>query len=288
MSDLSSQLSAFRDKIRSGSSVPLNKSIASKVKYEKDKDGLNENTFNENKSLSQSLPIKRNLSSNDSIDRKKQRVSAGAASGSHLATQLHLAVEYIKHHEHPVTVKELQEHLAFDISKTLLPCLKEIGRIKYDAENKTLEYVSMHNIRSSNDLMKFLQSQPTFKGVNVKDLRDGWFGCLEAINKLEEEEKIIVLRTKKENSPRYIWPNMGGSIGFVDEEFCRMWSTVKLPQVENLYHALVDQGLKPAGADPQVIRKKPLQKEKKLKKPRKGKITNTHMKGILKDYSQLI
>ena len=51
---------------------------------------------------------------------------------------------------------------------------------------------------------------------------------------------------------------------------------------------IIDQGLKPTGADPNLIKKQPQQKEKKQKKARRGKITNTHMKGILKDYSQLV
>lgn len=77
-------------------------------------------------------------------------------------------------------------------------------------------------------------------------------------------------------------------MGLIDDEFCDMWSNVKLPEPDSLYQALIDQGLKPTGADPQTIKKKPQQQEKKQKKARRGKVTNTHMKGILKDYSELV
>ncbi|KAF6069656.1 TFIIE beta subunit core domain family protein, partial [Candida albicans] len=157
----------------------------------------------------------------------------------------------------------------------LLPLLNEIDRVKYDESKGTLEYVSLHNIRSSDDLLEFLRRQTTFKGTSVKELKDGWAGCVAAIDELESQGKIL-------------WANNGGELGYIDTEFKDMWDQVKLPEPDVLYQKLLDQGLKPTGADPNLIKKQPQQKEKKQKKARRGKITNTHMKGILKDYSQLV
>lgn len=199
-----------------------------------------------------------------------------------------MAVEYIKLNDRPVKVSELQEYLSFDISQSLLPLLKEIDRLKYDGKNDTLEYVSLHNIRSSEDLLNYLRSQPTFKGISVKELKDGWSNYLTSINELEAEHKILVLRTKKENAPRLVWANLGGNLDMIDEEFKGMWSRVKIPNQGDLYQALIEQGLKPTGADPNIVRRRPKKEEKKQKKSRRGKITNTHMKGILKDYSQFM
>ncbi|CAH2350992.1 transcription initiation factor IIE subunit beta [[Candida] railenensis] len=276
MSDLLAQLSAFKNKIRSGPSVAVpRRPIQTQRPVEQDQ---SENNTNNSKKRS-----------TDTVAEvfKRQKAATDQISGSHLSTQLHLAVEYIKQHDSPVSVNKLQDYLSFDIHQTLLPLLKEIDRIRYTPDKNTLEYVSLHNIRSSDDLLNFLRSQPTFKGVSVKELRDGWSGCLEAINELESSQKILVLKTKKENSPRFIWANLGGEMGLIDDEFCTMWSNVKLPDPDNLYQALLDQSLKPTGADPMILKKKPLQQEKKQKKARRGKITNTHMKGILKDYSNL-
>jgi transcription initiation factor TFIIE subunit beta len=280
MSDLSAQLSAFKNKIKSGPSVvaprrPIQKAPQSPIKQE----------YNQ-----KNHEVKRQAPSTDSVTEviKRQKTSMGEMSGSHLSTQLHLAVEYVKHHDTSISVAKLQNYLSFDITHTLLPLLKEIDRIKFDADTNTLEYVSLHNIRTADDLLNFLRSQPTFKGTSVKDLRDGWAGCPEAINELEEQNKILVLRNKKENAPRLVWANLGGEMGTIDDEFKEMWTTVKLPDADSLYQALIDQSLKPTGADPQLIKKKPQQLEKKQKKARRGKITNTHMKGILKDYTQLV
>ncbi|KAK6459460.1 RNA polymerase II TFIIE small unit [Scheffersomyces xylosifermentans] len=262
MSDLSAQLSAFKSKIKSGSSSG---------------DRLNDESRSGTKRLAPSDSVTEVI--------KRQKASLGEMSSSHLSTQLHLAVEYIKQHDFPISVTKLSNYLSFDITHTLLPLLQEIDRIKFDPEANTLEYVSLHNIRNAEDLLGFLRRQTTFKGTSVKDLKDGWAGCLTAINDLEAEDKILVLRNKKENAPRMVWANLGGPLGTIKEEFLDMWSNVKLPDPDNLYQALIDQSLKPTGADPNLIKKKPQQQEKKQKKARRGKITNTHMKGILKDYT---
>lgn len=271
MSDLSSQLSAFKNRIRSGPSVAVRRAVTPKPV------------------VLAPEQVKRPANPVDSVAQaiKRQKETDSGFLGSHLSTRLHLAVEYIKQQEAPVSVSKLLGYLSFDILETLLPLLKEIDRIKYDPAG-TLEYMSLHNISSADDLLNFLRSQPTFKGTQVKELRDGWPGCLEAISALEEENKILVLRNKKENSPRLVWANLGGDIGTVDEEFVEMWTKIRVPDRDSLYQALIDNSLKPTGADPHELKKKPQQQEKKQKKARRGKITNTHMKGILKDYSQLV
>lgn len=291
MSDLSAQLSAFKNKIRSGPSVVVPRRVVpppkpapavSPVK-------LTQLGVGGKRGAGSGSGGSGGAGSGDSVTDafKRHKAANGQISGSHLSTQLHLAVEYVKQHDSPIPVKKLQDYLSFDINQTLLPLLKEIDRIKYNETARTLEYVSLHNIRSSADLLSFLRSQPTFKGVAVKELRDGWSGCLEAIDELEEQHKILVLKTKKENTPRLIWANLGGEMGLIDQEFCSMWSDVRIPDQDNLYQALIDHSLKPTGADPMLLKKKQPQQEKKQKKARRGKVTNTHMKGILKDYSQM-
>ncbi|KAL6449612.1 TFA2 Transcription initiation factor IIE subunit beta [Candida maltosa Xu316] len=280
MSNLSAQLSAFKNKIKSGPSVV----VPRKATLAKPPSPISSPS-----STSTSTSTTKRAS-NDAMTEvfKRQKQNMGEMTGSHLSTQLHLAVEYIKEHDQPISIDKLQNYLAFDISHTLLPLLKEIDRVKYDEGKRTLEYVSLHNIRTADDLLEFLRRQTTFKGTSVKELKDGWAGCVSAIDELEAENKILVLRNKKENAPRLVWANNGGELGYIDDEFKELWNEVKLPDPDVLYSKLLDQGLKPTGADPNLIKKQPQQKDKKQKKARRGKITNTHMKGILKDYSQLV
>ncbi|CAD1812117.1 TFIIE beta subunit core domain family protein [Candida parapsilosis] len=280
MSDLSAQLSAFKNKLKSGPSV----AVARKAVISKPTSPLPTTSSNSSNTSS-----KRPNPTDPAIEvYKRHKPERADISGSHLSTQLHLAVEYIKEQDQPVSIGKLQQTLSFDVEHTLLPLLKEIDRVKYDENNRTLEYVSLHNIKTADDLLEFLRKQTTFKGISVKELKDGWAGCIRAIDDLEAEDKILVLRNKKENAPRLVWANAGGKVGAISDEFKKMWVDVKLPEPDVLYQSLIDQGLKPTGADPSLVNKIPQQQEKKQKKARRGKITNTHMKGILKDYSQLV
>ncbi|QPG73451.1 hypothetical protein FOA43_000762 [Brettanomyces nanus] len=211
------------------------------------------------------------------------------AVGSNLSIRLMTASDFIKSSDRPVTIQELEQQMRSRVDPQLLKCLANVDRIKYDPVNKSLEYLSLHNIKTAEDLLKVLENQPTFQGLSVKQLRDGWNGCLSTITQLEKENKIIVHKTKKENAPRHIWLNYEQlEVGDrMDLEFYDLWSKVEVPKADDLVKALVDNGLKPTNVDPESLRNKkdaPIQ-QRKQKKPRRGKITNMHMKGILKDYS---
>ncbi|ANZ77214.1 Transcription initiation factor IIE subunit beta [Komagataella phaffii CBS 7435] len=274
---LSAQLNAFKNRIRNTANIPAPKRIV-QLDPEPKVSPLRQHQ--------QTIKKEQQRSEIEEELQHESTRSLANISGSHLSTQLHLAVEYIKKQDKEVSINELQRHMSMDISKTLLPLLKNIDRIRYDPDRHTLEYMSLHNIRSAEDLLNYLRIQATFKGILVKELKDGWSGCLAAIAELEEEQKIIVLRTKKENVPRLVWANKGGKLGQIDDDFIEMWSKVKLPDAGNLQEELINNGLKPTSVDPSSIKRKVMHsQENKQKKPRRGKITNTHMKGILKDYS---
>lgn len=213
MSDLSAQLSAFKNKLKSGPSV----AVARKAVISKPTSPLPTTSSNSSNTSS-----KRPNPTDPAIEvYKRHKPERADISGSHLSTQLHLAVEYIKEQDQPVSIGKLQQTLSFDVEHTLLPLLKEIDRVKYDENNRTLEYVSLHNIKTADDLLEFLRKQTTFKGISVKELKDGWAGCIRAIDDLEAEDKILVLRNKKENAPRLVWANAGGKVGAISDEFKR-------------------------------------------------------------------
>lgn len=275
MSDLSASVSHYRKSLKSTSP-------AASVKSE-DETGR----IKRENSASDVSPQKR---------AKKDYIKGSIASASyaekvtfasHLSTNLHLAVELVKNSEKPVTLEKLKRRLnTSDISK-LLVALENTDRIKYNAEKRTLEYVSVHNIKNGNDLVAFLRGQEIFKGISVKELKDGWPNCSSAINELERKSKVLILRAKKDNLPKYVWTNYRElALGAIDEEFITMWNNVKLPSPSELPIKLNERGIKPTSVDPNTLKKANVARmQKKQKKPRKGKITNTHMKGILRDYA---
>ena len=60
-------------------------------------------------------------------------------------------------------------------------------------------------------------------GVSIKLLKESWKGSLDAILELEEQGKVIVIRSGKDNQPKFVF-----------------WNTVTLEQIEE---QKVDEGM---------------------------------------------
>lgn len=221
---------------------------------------------------------------------KKQKLTPLAATmynmnagGSHKSTQFLHAMEYLKRVERPVTFEELQSYLSFPV-EPLMQLLHDSTHLRVQGD--TVTYVSKFGVYSADDLLRYLNNSQSFQGLPVKDLKDGWSGALPTIANLEAEQKIIVLRNRKDNSPRLIWPNKGGAIGKVDPKFVSLWQSARVPSANDLPGNLERVGLKPSSVDPSKVKREPKAPQEKKAKRRtpRTKITNTHMKGLLKDF----
>lgn len=211
-------------------------------------------------------------------------------------TQVTYAIEYLKTKGTPQTLGDLLSYLSLqyrddEYKKTVGTILKNHEKVIYDGKanggEATFSFRPVHDIRSGERLLKFLQSQPTAQGINVRDLRDGWPGAEEAINELESEGKLLVTRNKKDNHAKMVWPDDPSLLLNIDEEFQAIWHKIKLPDPGALADELEKENLTPAdkrrGA--KVKTKVIDKKSKKTKRP--GKTTNMHMVGVLRDYSHL-
>lgn len=211
---------------------------------------------------------------------------ASTGTGSHKSTQLVHTIEYLKKCECPVLLKDLETYLSTPI-EPLLPLLQQHKNVRIDHKAGTALYVSKHDVYSADDLVNFLNRQKTMVGIPVRDLKDGWSGAVQTINRLEAENKILVLRNKKDNAPRLVWPNHGGPLVQIDKHFVDLWHTAKVPSANDLPGTLEKVGLKPSSVD--MSRVKKLTKtapEKPKKTSQRTKFTNTHLRGVLKDYGQ--
>jgi len=209
--------------------------------------------------------------------------------GQHILTQVHHAVQFLKSRESPQTIQQMASYLSIDMTPSLLEILKRNERITYDAAADTFEFKPIHNIRSAQALLAFLQQQTTAQGLSVKELKDGWSGAIDTIADLEERSEILVTRTKKDNQPRMVWINDRTLDVEVEEEFRNIWHKVVIPPPAELPGELEKAGLKPTSVDPATVKKdvKAAQKGRKRAVNRRVKISNTHMSGILKDSKDL-
>ncbi len=217
---------------------------------------------------------------------------ADTGTGENIMTKVTYAVAYLKDKDTPQTLTDLLLYLSLqyqteEYKKMISTILISHEKVDFDRKNATYTFRPIHNIRSAEQLLGYLQSQPTAQGLKVRELRDGWQDAEEAIDKLEAEGRLLVTRNKKDNHATMVWPNDPSLAFKIDEEFQQIWHKIKLPEAGALADELEREGLTPANKS-RGMKMKPKQAEKKTKKPRKGgKTTNTHMMGVLRDYSHL-
>lgn len=217
---------------------------------------------------------------------------ADTGTGRNLMTQVTYAVEYLKTKEKAISFQDIFDYLSIpniEDKLTLERILNAHSKIEYDPQGLGgrggYRFRPPHNVRSADELEAYLQRQTTAQGIQVKELKEGWPGALDAIDTLEEQGKLLVTRNKKDNTAKMVWPNDPSLQHNVDDEFKNLWYKVKLPvETADLRTQLVEFGLTPTSQVKAVIQGNNKEKKKKASR-RGGKTTNTHMLSILKDYS---
>ncbi|KIW16381.1 hypothetical protein PV08_06432 [Exophiala spinifera] len=162
--------------------------------------------------------------------------------------------------------------------------LSKNPKADHDPDTDTYRYRPEHNIASADDLLKHLQGQESAMGINVRELKDTWPDVEAAINKLEAQHKLLVVRNRKDNHPRTVWVDDPTLHVALDQEFKDIWSQIALPSEEDTIRELRRMNHKSTGepARTDVVAKP---KAKKKAARRGQKVTNTHMQGLFRDYS---
>ncbi|RMJ09064.1 hypothetical protein BHE90_012266 [Fusarium euwallaceae] len=223
--------------------------------------------------------------------------------GAEVKTQMTFAVEYLKKKGDTKTITEIIDHLSLrgydeEHKRELAEGLRGHPRVDWKPDAnlseqtwKTGTYAHrpiIPNVKDATSLLGHLQAKTDASGVSVKDLKDGWPDCEETLAKLEREHRILVVRTKKDNLPRYVWPNDASLHHSVQPEFQAMWHRVPLPSIDDMHRKLVSVGQKPTSEDPHKAAQgqaaKPKQQKRRAGK-RIGKATNVHMAHLMQDYS---
>ncbi|KAJ1328134.1 transcription initiation factor TFIIE subunit beta [Microdochium nivale] len=227
--------------------------------------------------------------------------------GENMLTQLTYAVDFLKNKGEPKSLIDILEYLSLlsipevqqrefyqmcrrhpkmtyiagpRLKQTELPAWKQ-GKFEFRA--------LIPGVSSKATLLECLQAKTDASFISVKDLKDGWPNCDKAIDELEAEHKIVVVRTKKDNHARYIWIDDPTLAHHVDPEFRVMWQRVQLPTLEDIVRKLTAVGQKPASEDPRL---KKLDQPKNMKQKKRSNRSNkqqqnVHMAHLLQDYSHM-
>ncbi|RDA82992.1 hypothetical protein CP532_2418 [Ophiocordyceps camponoti-leonardi (nom. inval.)] len=225
--------------------------------------------------------------------------------GSEVKTQMTFAVDYLKKKGDQKTMTDIINHLSLrsypeEHKRELAEGLRGHPRIDWRPDGSLTEQTwrtgtyahrpIIPGVRDGTSLLAFLQRKTDASGVAVKDLKDGWPDCEETLASLEKQHKVLVVRTKKDNFPRHVWPDDASLKHVVQPEFQARWHAVPLPSLEDMHRKLVSVGQKPTSEDPrklaQALGSKPKAQKKKAGK-KVGKATNVHMAHLMQDYSNL-
>jgi transcription initiation factor TFIIE subunit beta len=223
--------------------------------------------------------------------------------GLEVKTQMTFAVEKLKKERKPMSLMDLINHLSVqshpeEHQKALAEGLRRHPRIEWKPDPKLTEQTWLSGsfshrplipgVYNATTLIAHLQRKTDASGTSVKELKDGWPDCEDTLTDLERQHKILVVRTKKDNLPRYVWPNDPSLFHAVQPEFQAMWQRVQLPSLADMHRKLVSVGQKPTSEDPRkadlaAANKPKVQKRRAGKRAMKA--TNEHMTHLLQDYS---
>lgn len=240
----------------------------------------------------------------DGVDIFSQPALTGT--GAELGTQMVYAVNHLKEKDRELSITDIVDHLtrrptAEQEWAELVENLRKHPRVKWTpdpalTEQNTRSGTYRHNpvipgVKSKETLLAYLQAKKDAMLVHVKDLEDGWpkDRLYPAISDLEREHKILVVRTKKDNHPRYIWQDDSSLWHEVDQEFQTMWHKTNIPALDDINRLLLQAGQKPASEDPRlkVLNAKIEKAKPKKKKKAPRNLTNTHLKGHLSMFKDL-
>lgn len=225
------------------------------------------------------------------------------SAGTTLLAQVTYVIDWLKQKDEPKTMQEILEYVSArnksaEEQEEFARSVRNSPRIQWSPDAALSEQTwrsgtythrpVIPNVKTKTQLLGYLQRRVDMRGVPVKDLKDGWPACEAAVDELEKQNRVLVLRWKKDNHPRTVWIDDPTLVHHVDPEFRSLWHKVEVPSLDNIVQRLNAVGQKPTSEDPRLkVIAAPKVEKKKRATRRTGKSTNTHMEHLLKDYSHL-
>ncbi|KAI0382154.1 transcription initiation factor IIE, beta subunit [Hypomontagnella monticulosa] len=229
------------------------------------------------------------------------------STGTHINTQVMYAIEFLKAKGTAKTLQEILNHISLqhapeDQHKNLVDKMKVHSQVQFippkakaSADQQTPAWrtgtyqfkPTLPGVISKDKLLEYLQRKKDASGTQLKDIKDGWPDCDEAIAQLESEHKIIAVRTKREQNPRFIWLDNPDLHHHVEDDFKQMWSHVALPPPEEMPRKLKALGQKATSEGPKHLNigHKAPPKRKKASRVQK-KFENEHMRNIFEQHKR--
>ncbi|KAF9946855.1 hypothetical protein BGZ72_011085 [Mortierella alpina] len=206
--------------------------------------------------------------------------------GKHINSLLLGAINYLKACspgftvDEPQTVGDLKRkgNVDLEAKPELFELLKTNEKVSYDTISETFVYKPTYHIKNKDDLLAMLEKRKNEGGMEYKELKDSYSKLAESVKELSDEGRILVVRNK-DGMPRVLYWNDVRYNTAMDQDFRDIWHKLRIPDEVDLPKELEKAGL----THMQVFDKKgpgETPKRKQVRRNRKMKITNTHMKDL--------
>ncbi|KAF9165585.1 hypothetical protein BGZ80_001557 [Entomortierella chlamydospora] len=200
--------------------------------------------------------------------------------GKHINSLLLNAINFLKTSDEPLSIEDLKRkgNIDLEAKPELFQLLKANEKVLYDQMNGTFVYKPTYHIKSKEDLLMILEKRKNEGGMDFKELKDSYSKLAQSVEELANEGRILVIRNKDGN-PRVLFWNDQRYNTAMDKEFRDIWHSLRITDEIDLSKELQKAGL----THMQVYDKKgpgEAPKRKPVRRNRKVKITNTHMKGL--------
>ncbi|CAO3571858.1 unnamed protein product [Mortierella alpina] len=200
--------------------------------------------------------------------------------GKHINSLLLGAINYLKTVDEPQTVEDLKRkgNVDLEAKPELFDLLKSNEKVSYDTISETFVYKPTYHIKNKEDLLAMLEKRKNEGGMEYKELKDSYSKLAESVKELSDEGRILVVRNK-DGMPRVLYWNDVRYNTAMDQDFRDIWHKLRIPDEVDLPKELEKAGL----THMQVFDKKgpgETPKRKQVRRNRKMKITNTHMKDL--------
>ncbi|TIA67891.1 hypothetical protein E3P91_04197 [Wallemia ichthyophaga] len=202
--------------------------------------------------------------------------------GMHINSQLAYLVQFIKDYNAPIRLEDLIVRSGIELIRTpgLLDLFNSHDRVQHDTKLDLYSYRHDFPMKSKAELLAHVKAYAPRGGMRVNILKESWPGAPQAIDELEREKEIIVLRGKDGQGMRTVFENNVKDAIEVQDEFRGLWNSLNVPVESEVARDLDDAGLKRTSKT-EVAPAAPQQAQKKRKKAgssnRRVKITNTHL-----------
>ncbi|KAF9571315.1 hypothetical protein EC968_000755 [Mortierella alpina] len=194
--------------------------------------------------------------------------------GKHINSLLLGAINYLK------ALEDLKRkgNVDLEAKPELFDLLKSNEKVSYDTVTETFVYKPTYHIKNKEDLLTMLEKRKNEGGMEYKELKDSYSKLAESVKELSDEGRILVVRNK-DGMPRVLYWNDVRYNTAMDQDFRDIWHKLRIPDEVDLPKELEKAGL----THMQVFDKKgpgETPKRKQVRRNRKMKITNTHMKDL--------